>query len=371
MQASQSTKQLQQLTGKIATLNQFVSRSTNKCLPFCKILKKAFSWSPECDKAFQELNEYLVSPPLLSQPVEGEALYLYLAVSSSVISSALIREEQGVQKPVYFISKALHGAKERYPQIEKLAFALVPSARRLRPYFQAYTIKVLTEYPLRKILQKPDLSGRLVNWAIELGEFDIEFHLRASLKGKIGVVLEGPNGEKCEATVQLKFNTTNKEAEYKAMILGMNIAREMGVKNLKVRSDSQVVVGHIQGEYEARGSKMKKYLVKVKEIMEFFNKITFTKLPREENSQADALARMGSTTEEEVIAVDHPIQDLTEPSIVQANQVACIEEREQCPEWGHDILQFLKEGKLPFDNKLARKIRIQAARYTLVDRVLY
>jgi hypothetical protein len=76
----------------------------------------------------------------------------------------------------YFISKALHGAEERYPQIEKLAFALVISARRLRPYFQAHAICVLTEYPMKKLLQKPNLSGRLVNRAIELGPFDIEFH---------------------------------------------------------------------------------------------------------------------------------------------------------------------------------------------------
>ncbi len=81
----------------------------------------------------------------------------------------LVREESGKQKPVYFTSKVLHGAEECYPRIEKLAFALVTSARRLRPYFQAHAITVLTEYPLRKILQKPDLPGRLVNWAIELG----------------------------------------------------------------------------------------------------------------------------------------------------------------------------------------------------------
>jgi len=64
-----------------------------------------------------------------------EILYLYLVVSSSVVSSTLVREDAGVQKPVYFTSKALHGAEERYPRIEKLAFSLVISAWRLRPYF--------------------------------------------------------------------------------------------------------------------------------------------------------------------------------------------------------------------------------------------
>jgi hypothetical protein len=126
----------------------------------------------------------LANPPLLGGPVEGEILYLYLAVSQSAVSSVLVREESGKQKPVYFTSKVLHGVEERYPRIEKLTFALVISARRLRPYFQAHAIRVLTEYPLRKILQKPNLSRRLVNWAVELGQFDIEFHPLITIKGQ-------------------------------------------------------------------------------------------------------------------------------------------------------------------------------------------
>jgi hypothetical protein len=98
------------------------------------------------------LKEYLTNPPLLSRPTEGEILYLYLAVSPSAVSSALVKEDAGIQKPVYFTSKALHGAEERYPRIKKLAFALVISAKRLRPYFQAHDIRVLTKYPMKKVL---------------------------------------------------------------------------------------------------------------------------------------------------------------------------------------------------------------------------
>jgi len=152
MQPLRTTKQLQQLTGKIAALNRFISQSTDKCLPFFKILRKAFMWSKECEEAFAKLKEYLMNPPLLSRPLEGEILYLYMAVSPSAVSSALVREEAGVQRPVYFTSKALHGVEERYPRIDKLAFALVVLAQRLRPYFQAHAIRVLTEYLLRKIL---------------------------------------------------------------------------------------------------------------------------------------------------------------------------------------------------------------------------
>jgi len=185
MQAPRTTKQLQQLTRRIAALNRFISRSTDKCLPFYKILRKTFVWSNECEEAFGQLREYLASPPLLSSPEEGGIFYLYLAVSPSAVSSVLVREESGLQKPVYFTSRALHGAEGRYPRIEKLAFALITSARRLRPYFQAHAIRVLTEYPSKKVLQKPDLWGRLVNWALELGEFDLEFYPRTTIKAQV------------------------------------------------------------------------------------------------------------------------------------------------------------------------------------------
>jgi hypothetical protein len=111
-------------------------------------------------------------------------LYLYLVVSPTAVSATLIREEEGVQKPVYFICRALRGAKEGFMQMEKLAFALVIASRKLRPYFQAHTIKVLTEYPLKKVLRKLDLSGRLANWAMELTKFDIEYVPRNAIKGQ-------------------------------------------------------------------------------------------------------------------------------------------------------------------------------------------
>jgi hypothetical protein len=90
MQSLKTTKQLQLLTGRLAALNRFISRSTDKCLPFFKILRKAFEWTGECEEAFSHLKMYLTSPPLLSQTVLGEVLYLYLAVSPTVISAALI-----------------------------------------------------------------------------------------------------------------------------------------------------------------------------------------------------------------------------------------------------------------------------------------
>ena len=97
-------KEVQSLTGRVVVLNRFVSKATDKCLPFFKVLKKAFEWTDECQKAFQDLKTYLMAAPLLSLSIPGEELYLYLAVSPHTVSSALIRKEGKIQKPIYYIS---------------------------------------------------------------------------------------------------------------------------------------------------------------------------------------------------------------------------------------------------------------------------
>jgi hypothetical protein len=102
MTPPRTVKEVQSLTGRVAALNRFFSRATDKCLPFFKMLRKAFTWTDECQKSFEELKLYLTSPPLLSPSQQGEALSLYLAVSPTAVSSALIKEDGGTQLPVYY-----------------------------------------------------------------------------------------------------------------------------------------------------------------------------------------------------------------------------------------------------------------------------
>ena len=113
----------------------------------------------ECQQASKGLKAYLASTPLLSPSKPGEELYLYLAVSLHAVSLTLIREEGKVQKPVYYASKSLRGAEERYPPMEKLAFSLVTVARKLKPYFQAHIINVLTDHLPKKAMNKLDVTG--------------------------------------------------------------------------------------------------------------------------------------------------------------------------------------------------------------------
>ena len=164
MRSPSKTKEVQSLIGKVTALDRFISKAMDKCLTFFESLKgnKRFMWDEKYEQAFKALKEYLGRPPLLSKPINGESLFLYLVVSEYTISRALIREEERVQWPAYYISKCLVDIETRYLEMEKLALALVATSRKLRPYFHSHTIWVLTNYPLRQVLQKLDASGCLL-----------------------------------------------------------------------------------------------------------------------------------------------------------------------------------------------------------------
>ena len=402
MSPLKTVKEVQSLTGKAAALNRFVSRSTDKCLPFFKILRKAFQWTEECQRAFEELKAYLSSPPLLSPSKMSKELYLYLAVSSSAVSSALIYEEERVQKPVYYTSRALKGAEERYSNMEKLAFTLLIASRKLRPYFQAHSIIVLTDYPLRKAMNKPDAAGRLIQWSIEMSEFDIDYRPRTAIKaqaladfiaefthpwkeedeekkdkvwtvsidgsstkdmGGAKIVLVSPEKDKFEYVIQLRFRATNNEAEYEALLAGLKLSKNMEIKSLTVKSDSQLIVGQVKGEYEAREDRMKKYLTVVQTLLPHFKKVEFLQIPREENVNANRLARLASLGEE----INGLLEVQGRPSIEEET----VNSIRGNVSWMSPIIHYFKEGKLPKEKTEARKLRIRASHFQLLGGTLY
>ena len=111
MELPKNVKEVQSLAGRVAALNRLVSKAIDKCLPFFKVLRKAFEWIDEGQQTFEELKEYLTTAPLLSLSKPGEELYLYLVVSPYVVSSIVVREEEKAQKPVYYTRKALRGVE--------------------------------------------------------------------------------------------------------------------------------------------------------------------------------------------------------------------------------------------------------------------
>nr|XP_027088665.1 uncharacterized protein LOC113710014 [Coffea arabica] len=163
MAPPRNIKEVQRLAGRMAALNRFLSKSAVRGSPFFKALRRGpqFEWTPECQKAFSELKGHIAQLPALTSPAQGETLLIYLAAGEEAVSAVLVREDGKVQRPVYYVSRALQGAETRYTMIERYVLALVHAARKLRSYFQAHPVVVMTDQPLKQILSKPDASGRM------------------------------------------------------------------------------------------------------------------------------------------------------------------------------------------------------------------
>ena len=130
----------------IATLNRFISKSVDRCRPFYLLINKwkEFEWSEDCIVAFQQLKEYLSWPPIMSSPEADEVLYAYITVAPHAVSLVLIRDDNGLQKPICYVSKSLHEAEIRYLPLEKAILVVVHATRKLPHYFQVHTVVVLT-----------------------------------------------------------------------------------------------------------------------------------------------------------------------------------------------------------------------------------
>ena len=182
-----NAKEVQKLAGMIAILNRFFSRSADRCRPFYLLINKwkGFEWSEDCTAAFQQLKEYLSRTPIMSSPAADEVLYAYIAVAPHAMSLVLIRKNNGLQRPVYYVNKLLREVEIRYSPLEKAILVVVHASRKLPHYFQAYTVVVLTQLPLRFILWIADYTGRIALWNTILGAFDIKYMPRTSVKGQV------------------------------------------------------------------------------------------------------------------------------------------------------------------------------------------
>nr|KYP36246.1 hypothetical protein KK1_042651 [Cajanus cajan] len=122
--------------------------------------------------------------------------------------------------------------------IEKLTLALVTAARRLRPYFQSHQVVVKTDYPIKQILRKPELAGRMIAWLVELSEFGIQYE-KQSLK--------------------FSFKVTNNQAEYEALLAGLRLAHDLGARKVSCNSDSKLMVEQLSGTYQAKDTLLQRY----------------------------------------------------------------------------------------------------------------
>ena len=178
-------KKVQKLIGMMVALNRFISRSADRCRPFFLLLHKwkELEWSEECVVAFKQLKQYLSHPSIMSSSVVDEVLFAYIAIAQYAISLVLIRVDSGIQRPIYYVSKSLNEAEVCYLPLENAILAVVHATRKLPHYFQAHTVVVLTQLPLKSVLKSADYTGRIAKWDTILGAFDIMYMHRTSIKG--------------------------------------------------------------------------------------------------------------------------------------------------------------------------------------------
>jgi hypothetical protein len=150
---------------------------------------KNFQWSESQKQAFQELKDYLSNMTKLCPSEPKSPLLLYLSTSNSAVSAVLAREreEEGKLKqiPVYFASEALSGSKLFYSKLEKIAYAVVMAARKLRHYFEGHRIRVIMNQPLNDLFTNKEASTRIIKWATKLSEYTVDFKRRSAMKSKV------------------------------------------------------------------------------------------------------------------------------------------------------------------------------------------
>ncbi|GJZ90767.1 putative ribonuclease H-like domain-containing protein, partial [Tanacetum coccineum] len=333
-------KDVQKLNGKLASLNRFLSKSTEKSLPIFKTLKKCtkksdFQWTMEAEAVFKQMKKLIAELPTLTAPMEKEELIVYLATSK--------------------------------------------------------------EAPIKQVLSTLEIAGRLQKWSIKLEEYDIQYRPRTSIKGQIladfiverpednpldtsmeadkelpdpwtlftdgsscvdgsgaSLILTNPKGTEFTCALRFRFDATNNEAEYEALIAGLRIAEQMGIKNLQANADSRLVANQVNGSYIAKESGMMQYLEKVKTLASNFKKFSIKQVPRSENKKADALSKIASTSFAH-LTKQVLVEELKEKSINEAEVLAIIEEEGDT--WMTPIYKYLTEETLLMEKEKARAIR--------------
>ena len=321
------------------------------------------------------------------------------------------------------MNKSLHEAEICYLPLEKAILAVVHGTRKLPHYFQAHTVVILTQLPLKTILRSADYTRRIVKWGTILGVFNIKYMSRTSIKGQVFVDLvaefaEGPAeneseehrmGEKSvglvtvqeplqwkvyvdgvtnqkgsevglvlilleklivEKSLRLGFSAMNNEAEYKALLEGMSMVQRMGGKSATIFSDSRLVVDQVKGELEVRDERMQGYLAQIRHLQLKFESFSLQHIPRSGNTNADSLATLATSSAQNLPHVIL-IEDLCKPSGIRGNMI-CVHHVRIGPSWMDPIIQFLSKDVLPEDKSEVEKIRRKAPRFWLSeDQKLY
>ncbi|XP_074277369.1 uncharacterized protein LOC141601008 [Silene latifolia] len=233
------------------------------------------------EQAFRELKHYLSTPSLLSKPEQGEPLFLYVAVTEVAVSANLVREQDKEQRPVYYVSKSLLPAETRYEPRTAI------KSHALEDFVSDFSLAIQNPTDKEILTLKGDKD-------IKVWQMHIDGASNQRRAG-VGLILRYLHEDLIAQAVRCEFKATNNETEYEALILGMQLALELAIRNLQVYSESLLIVNHINDEYVAKDLKMIAYLKVANELKQKFKDCKLKQVPRDQNVEADALETPGAT----------------------------------------------------------------------------
>ncbi|KAI0494874.1 hypothetical protein KFK09_025020 [Dendrobium nobile] len=397
-----------------------------------------FHWDKNCQEAFESIKRYLTNPPVLAAPIPGKPLILYTTALDESLGALLAQEnEEGKENALYYLSRRLIPAELKYPAMEKQCLALIFAVQKLRHYMLSHKISLISRVnPLQYLMTRPTLSGRLARWSMILLQFDITYVPQRAVKGQaladflashpipadsplnddlpdelvmsveeqesptwefyfdgassikslrphetpvvrvgLGLVFVSPEGHTLRYSYSLSEPRTNNEAEYEALIVGLELAVQMSIVRVKIFGDSQLIINQVAGIFKVLKPELLPYHDRAMELLCLIPEVTLVRVPRSENGRADALAKLAKELADPngnpVSIVVQYRQALCPADLSSPDQTLTVCAVEEESDWRVPFVEYLKRGKLPDDRSLAAQIRKRALSFSYVNETLY
>ncbi|OMO95998.1 reverse transcriptase [Corchorus capsularis] len=339
-------KELQRFLGQVNFLRRFISNTAGKTKAFSPLLRlnkeEDFIWTKEHQDAFEAIKNYLAKPPVLVPPWKDKPLYLYVSATTSSIGCLLAQEvERGKEHAVYYLSRALTNVETRYSSIEKLCLSLYFATIKLRNYMLYFSVCIIAKTDIVKyMLTRPILRGRLGKWCLALSEFGFRYIPQQVVKGQavddfladhpcldlgkdfedaaevleialvpwvlefdgsstsesagVGIIISSPQGTWMMMAFHLDFECMNNQAKYEALIIGLEMLREMKASSVQIKGDSLLVVNHLTGEFKCTSPTLLPYFALATQLLEEFDNVSVEHVPRHMNEGANVAAQLAS-----------------------------------------------------------------------------